>query len=216
MGQGRLLGLLPHGSMGYGTADLPPLCPVLPGTRVLQVCSVSVAVLGAELQARGAEPTEVPVVQEQSHHREVPQSCPTSCQPTTSDGWRVSHPARAQHGCTAWGTPARAKGATCTCVFPLCTRPGLLTDSLGTSGVGQGGCSLTAAVDTKEHWRPEWKIRMVLTGFIDLLGIKGSCPGGQCKCPCLQQRYQALQEPLLLLMGLEKMDRQTAGWHVQG
>lgn len=83
MGQGRLLGLLPHGSMGYGTADLPPLCPVPPGTGVLQVCSasgtVSVAVLGAELQAQGAlaEPTEVlvVVVQEQGHHSEVPQSC---------------------------------------------------------------------------------------------------------------------------------------------
>lgn len=87
MGQGRLLGLLPHGSMGYGTADLPPLCPVPPGTGVLQVCSasgtVSVAVLGAELQAQGAlaEPTEVQVVvvQEQGHHSEVPQSCSASC-----------------------------------------------------------------------------------------------------------------------------------------
>lgn len=52
---------------------MPPLCPVLPGTGVLQVCSasgtVSMAVLGAELQ--GAEPTEVPVVEEQGHHSEV-------------------------------------------------------------------------------------------------------------------------------------------------
>lgn len=49
---------------------------------------------------------------------------------------------------------------------------------------------------------------MVLTEFRDLLGIKDSCPGGQCKCPCLQQGYQALQEPLLLLVGLQKTDRQ--------
>lgn len=84
MGQGRLLGLLPHGSTGCGTADLPPWCPVMPGTGVLQVCSasstVSVAVLGAELQAQGAKPSEVLVlaVQEQGLHSEVPQSCSTS------------------------------------------------------------------------------------------------------------------------------------------
>lgn len=129
MGQGRLLGLLPHGSRGYSTADLPPLCPVLPGTGVLQVCSasgtISMAVPGAELQAQGAEPTEVPVVQEQGHHSEVPQSCPTSCQSSTSGGWRVSHSVRAQPGCTAWGPPASAQGATCTCV-PCAPRPGLL------------------------------------------------------------------------------------------
>lgn len=53
MGQGRLLELLPHGSTGYGTADLPPSCPEPPGSSVLQVCSASstvpVSVLGAEL-----------------------------------------------------------------------------------------------------------------------------------------------------------------------
>lgn len=102
MGQCRLLGLLPHGSMGYSTADRPPSCPVLPGTGVLQVCfasgTISVAVLGAELQAQGAEPTEVSVVQGQGHHSEVPQSCSTSCQSSNSGGWRVSHPARPQPG----------------------------------------------------------------------------------------------------------------------
>lgn len=143
MGQGRLLGLLPHGSMGYGTADLPPLCPVPPGTGVLQVCSasgtVSVAVLGAELQAQGAlaEPTEVlvVVVQEQGHHSEVPQSCSASCQSTTSTwhGWLEGLPPC--QGTALLRSPGgHQPGVTCTCVHSV-PRPGLLlhAQQLGTA-----------------------------------------------------------------------------------
>lgn len=76
--------------------------------------------------------------------------------------------------------------------------------------MGQRGCSLTAPVDTKEHWMPEWKIRMILTGLRDLLGIK-DLPRTMQMQGYLQQGYQALQEPLLLLMGLQKTDRELGG-----
>lgn len=271
MGQGRLLGLLPHGSMGYGTADLPPSCP-----GVLQVCSasstVSVAVLGAELQAQGQSPQRCQwwwcrsgATTVRSHSHAQPHASPLL---PVLEGLPPCQGTALLH---SLGEPARAQGATCTC--PLCTKAGFassspaaedstrgtkgreeqpapschrqilskkeerpryeqdcdtvprweqrgcrssgtcqavcegqpvpITDSLGTSGMGQSGCSLTAAVDSKEHWRPEWKIRMVLTGFRDLLGIKDACPEGQYKCPSLCRSHCCF-----LHVGLQTADRQ--------
>lgn len=48
---------------------------------------------------------------------------------------------------------------------------------------GQGGCLLTAAVDTKERWRPKREIEMVLTGLKHLVGQEGFCPEGQTQTP---------------------------------
>lgn len=51
-------------------------------------------------------------------------------------------------------------------------KPVPITVSLGTSVMEQRGCLPIAAVDTKEHWRTEWAIKMVLTGLNHLLGKK--------------------------------------------
>lgn len=57
---------------------------------------------------------------------------------------------------------------------------------------------------------PEWKIRMILTGLRDLVMDKRLAQKMQMQ-GYLQQGYQALQEPLLLVMGLQKMDRELGG-----
>lgn len=70
-----------------------------------------------------------------------------------------------------------------------------------------------AAVDTKEHWRPEWEIKMVLTGLKHLLGKIDSCPEGQMQMPLPSAGILGSRAAALASRGLWKMARWAAGWY---
>ena len=86
-----------------------------------------------------------------------------------------------------------------------------ITVSLGTSVMQQRGCLLTAAIDAKEHWRPEWEIKMVLTGLKHLLGKKDSCPEGQTQMPLPLAGIPGSGGAALASHRLQKMARWAAG-----
>lgn len=81
------------------------------------------------------------------------------------------------------------------------------------SVMGQRGCLLTAAVDNKEHWRPEWEIKMVLTGLKHLLGKKDSCPEGAMQMPLPLAGKPGSGRTARVSHGLQKVARQAARWH---